>query len=61
MSNYIVDDQGRPSHKCEGVTGWDDIYAERNGEWTLSLSAGDAKATIKYCPWCGIDLKISGE
>lgn len=49
-----IDDRGRLSHKCAGVEGWDDIYLDHEGDWILSINAGDGKTDINFCPWCGI-------
>jgi hypothetical protein len=44
-------------HKCDGVTGWDSIYADQEGNWIFNASAGDSTTEITYCPFCGHKLE----
>jgi hypothetical protein len=44
-------------HKCEGVTGWDSVYADQDGDWIFNASAGDSETVIKFCPFCGYRLE----
>lgn len=45
-------------HNCTDLpSGWVDItYDEREKEWDLRIDC-DQSTSIKYCPFCGCELK----
>lgn len=57
--SFRTDKNGKMFHECEGVQGWDEIYVDHEGDWILSIDAGDGKTDIKYCPWCALELKVT--